>query len=129
MRATEQCQVMMAMRTVLMVSAFMLSCHSLWAQALHRLSSAQIKQQFTGKVLTDGTHFRETYLAGGKLIVNEMSHSPATGSWRVNNDQLCKVLPGILDACYEVWGADGRIELHFGNAPPLEAFLRSATTK
>jgi hypothetical protein len=26
--------------------------------------------------------------------VNETGHSRATGSWRVNNDQLCKTLPG-----------------------------------
>ena len=65
----------------------------------------------------------------GKLVVNEMGHSSATGSWRVNNDQLCKVLPGVLDACYEVWGAGDRIELHYGDAPPLEAFLRPATAK
>ncbi len=100
-----------------------------WAETLHRLSGAQIKQQFTGKVLTDSTHFRETYLAGGKLIVDEMGHGTATGTWKVNNDQLCKVLPGTLDACYEVWGAGDRIELHYGNAPPLEALLRPATAK
>jgi len=117
------------LRTVIVLCAFMLSCHSAWAEALHRLSGAQIKQQFTGKVLTDGTHFRETYFPGGKLIVNEMGHGPVTGTWRINKDQLCKVLPGILDGCYEVWVAGDRIELHFGNAPPLEAFLRSATTK
>src|SRR5262249_57248655 len=96
---------------------------SAWAEALHRLSGAQIRQQFTGKVLTDGTHFRETYLAGGKLIVNETGHGPATGTWRINNDQLCKVLPGILDGCYEVWGAGDRIphRATLWHGPPLGA--------
>ena len=120
---------MMTLRTLVVASAFILTCHSSWAEALHRLSGAQIKQLFTGKVLTDGTHFRETYLASGKIVLNEMGHNPATGTWRVNNDQLCKVVPGILDGCYEVWGAGDRIELHFGGAPPLEAFLRSPTAK
>ena len=99
------------------------------AETLHRLNGQQIKEQFTGKVLTDGTHWRETYAAGGKLIVSEMGHSTSTGSWRVERNQLCKVRPGILDACYEVWGAGERIELHFEGSPPLEAFLRPANAK
>jgi hypothetical protein len=99
------------------------------AETLHRLTGSQIRQQFTGKVLTDGTHWRGTYAAGGKLVVSEIGHSPSTGSWRIDGDRLCKVRPGILNACYEVWGAGDRIELHFAGAPPLEAFLRPATAK
>ncbi len=32
---------------------------------LHRLWSAQIRKRFAGQVLTDGTHWRETYATGG----------------------------------------------------------------
>jgi hypothetical protein len=115
---------------VLMASAVVvLSCTTSWAEPLRRLTGSQIRQQFTGRVLTDGAHWRETYTAGGKLIVTEMGHGTSTGSWRVDGDRLCKVRPGILSDCYEVWGAGNQIELRIDHAPPLEAFLRPATTK
>jgi len=100
-----------------------------WADQLHRLSGTQIRTQFTGKVLTDGTHWRETYASGGKLLVEEMGHSPSPGTWRIDGDHLCKIRPGILDNCYEVWGAGDRIEFRLGDFPPLEAFLRPSSRK
>jgi hypothetical protein len=66
--------------------------------------------QFTGKVLTDGTHWRETYVPGGNLLVKETGHAASPGSWRIDGDRLCKIRPGILDNCYEVRGAGDRIE-------------------
>jgi hypothetical protein len=120
---------MVGMKGAVTAAMFLFLCGTSWAEALHRLSGPQIRQQFTSKVLTDGTHWRETYATGGKLIVSEMGHNTSTGSWRVEGDRLCKVRPGILDACYEVWGVGERIELHIGDAPPLEAFLRPATAK
>jgi hypothetical protein len=96
------------------------------AGQLYLLSGTQIRTQFTGKVLTDGTHWRETYAPGGKLLVEEMGHAASPGSWRIDGDRLCKVRAGILDNCYEVWGGGDRIEIGLGYFPPLEAFLRSS---
>jgi hypothetical protein len=38
------------------------------AHDFRRLSGAQIRTQFAGNVLTDGTHWRETYAPKGKLL-------------------------------------------------------------
>jgi hypothetical protein len=114
----------------LFVVALLTFCGSaLSADQLHRLSGAQIRTQFTGKVLTDGTHWRETYAPGGKLLIEEKGRAASPGSWRISGDRLCKIRPGILDDCYEVWGAGDRIEIRLRDFPPLEAFLRPSNWK
>jgi hypothetical protein len=114
----------------LLVVALLTFCGSaLSADQLHRLSGAQIRTQFTGKVLTNGTHWRETYAPGGKLFIEEMGRAASPGFWRISGDRLCRIRPGILDDCYEVWGAGDRIEIRLGDFPPLEAFLRPSNWK
>jgi hypothetical protein len=100
---------------------------TLHAESPHRLKGAEIRQQFTGKVLTDGTHWKETYAAGGKFTASEMGHGTTTGTWRVDGDRLCKTLPDLANACYEVWGVGNLIELHYGQTTVLEGSLRPAT--
>jgi len=99
------------------------------AESFHRLSGAQIRTQVTGKVITDGTHWRETYAPRRKLFVEEMGHSASIGSWRIDGDRLCKVRPGILNECYEHWIAGDRVEFRLGEFPPLEGFLRTDRNK
>jgi len=63
----------------LLVVALLTFCGSAsGVDQFHRLSGAQIRTQFTGKVLTDGTHWRETYAPGGKLFIEEMGHAAGT---------------------------------------------------
>jgi hypothetical protein len=109
----------MTLRQALVVALLTFWGTASFAESLHRLSGAQIRIQFTGKVLTDATHWRETYAPGGKLFVEEMGHAASTGSWRIDGDRLCKVRPGIVDDCYEVWSAGDRAELRLGKNPPL----------
>jgi hypothetical protein len=54
------------------------------AESLHRLSGAQIRTQVTGKVITDGTHWRETYDPGGigRGKVESFERMPQWGSDR-----------------------------------------------
>ncbi len=99
------------------------------AESFRRLSGGQIRTQVTGKVITDGTHWRETYAPGGKLVIEEMGHTASIGSWRIDGDHLCKVRPGILNECYELWTAGDRVEFRLGEFPPLEGFLRPARSK
>jgi len=94
------------------------------AETLHQLTGSQIRKRFTGYVLTDDTHWRETYALGGKLLVEEMSGEASAGSWRTDNDLLCKKRPGVLDECYAVWVAGDRVELRHPKYPPLQGFLR-----
>jgi hypothetical protein len=75
-------------------------------------------------MLTDETHWRETYLPGGRLGAEQMGGAPMTGTWRVDHDQLCTLLPGVRDACYAVWASGDRIELRHAGSPTVEAFLR-----
>jgi len=95
------------------------------AETLHQLASSQIRAKFTGHMLTDDTHWRETYAPGGKLLIEEMGSEASTGSWRTDNDLLCKKRPGVLDECYAVWVAGDRVELRHPKYPPLQGFLRS----
>ena len=108
---------------------FFFCCTAALADAFQRLTGAQIRTQFTGKVLTDGTHWRETYTAGGKLSIEEMGRGASTGSWRIEGDRLCKVRPNIMKDCYEVWASGNSIELRGSEWPPLEAFLRGPSMK
>jgi hypothetical protein len=99
------------------------------AESFRRRSGAQIRTKVTGKVITDGTHWRETYAPRVKLVVEETGHSASIGSWRIDGDRLCKVWPGILNECYELWAAGDRVEFRLGEFPPLEAFLRPNRNK
>jgi hypothetical protein len=94
------------------------------ADQFRHLSGQQIKARFAGKMLTDETHWRETYLPGGRLVAEQMGGVPMTGTWRVDHDQLCTLLPGVRDACYAVWASGDRIELRHAGSPTVEAFLR-----
>ena len=100
-----------------------------YAETLHRLTAAEIRQQFTGKVLTDGTHWKETYGVGGKFTGGEMGHDAVVGTWRIDGDRLCKSLPDLQNACYEVWGAGNRMELRYGQATAQQGFLRPASAR
>jgi len=94
------------------------------AEALHQLANSQIRAKFTGYVLTDDTHWRETYAPGGKLLIEDMGSEASTGSGRTDNDLLGKKRPGVLDECYAVWVAGDRVELRHPKYPPLQGFLR-----
>jgi len=63
------------------------------AEALHRLTGSQVRDKFSEHVLTDDTHWRETYATGGKLLVEKMGRGTSTGSWRTDNDLLCRKRP------------------------------------
>jgi hypothetical protein len=90
----------------------------------HRLLGSEIKTRLTGRMLTDDTHWRETYLPGGQLLAEQMGGAPMRGNWRVEHDQLCSVLPGVRDGCYVVWQSNDRIQLRHTDYPTVDAFLR-----
>ncbi len=108
----------------LVVLACILPGASARAEVFRQLSGGQIRTRFIGNVLTDGTHWRETYVPGGKLLIEEMGSEALVGSWRVDSDRLCKKRPAVLDECYAVWAAGDRVELRHPKYPPLEGFLR-----
>jgi hypothetical protein len=94
------------------------------AEEFHRLSGAQVTTRFIGHMLTDDTHWRETYQSGGRLLAEQIGGSQMLGSWRVKGDNLCSLLPGIRDDCYAVWVAGDQVELRHPAYQPVAAFLR-----
>jgi hypothetical protein len=94
------------------------------ADQFRHLSGEQIRARFAGKMLTDDTHWRETYQPGGRRFAEQMGGAPMTGTWRVDHDQLCTALHGVRDACYAVWTSGDRVELRHADSPTVEAFLR-----
>jgi hypothetical protein len=96
------------------------------AEQFRHLSGAEIETRFSGRMLTDDRHWRETYRPDGKLFAEQMGGAPISGLWRAGQDRLCTVLPGIRDTCYAVWLAADRVELRHADYPTVEAFLRSS---
>ena len=93
------------------------------AEDFHRLSGAQIRAVVVGKRITDDTHWSQTVAPDGRLLVRDMGRA-STGAWRVKNDRLCILRPGVLDDCYEIWIAGDAIQPRSGGIPPLTVFLR-----
>ncbi len=109
---------------VLVVLACIFPGASARAEVLQQLSGSQIRTRFIGNMLTDDTHWRETYVPGGKLLAEETGSEASVGSWRIDSNRLCKMRPAVLDECYAVWVAGDRVELRRPKYSPLKGFLR-----
>lgn len=118
-----------AVRSSVASLLFLIAASGAVADDLQRLSGSQIAIRFTGHMLTDDTHWRESYKSGGIMVAEQMGGPSMTGSWRVHGDTLCSVLPGIRDECYAVWIAGQRVELRHPSYQPVSAFLRPARPK
>ena len=112
-----------------LASLFLVAARGADADDLQRLSGSQIASRFTGHMLTDDAHWRESYKSGGIMVAEQMGGPSMTGSWRVHADTLCSVLPGIRDECYAVWIAGQRVELRHPSYEPVSAFLRPTRPK
>ncbi len=112
-------------RLVLALVLIAALCPQVQARSAHRLSGAEIRVRITGRVITDGAHWSETYERSGKLVVNDVG-TVSTGTWRVERDQLCKNRPGVLDECYAVWLDGDRVELRHERYASTFATLREA---
>ena len=92
-------------------------CSGTAAEGFKRLSGAQIRSQFTGKQLTDGAHWGESYQPGGRLVTEEDRQQKATGTWQVKGDRLCIDFGnGGAGSCYEVWMSGRKVELRMPGA-------------
>lgn len=98
------------------------------AASQRHLSEAEIRSRFIGRVLTDGAHWSETYEKSGRLVVNDVGNV-STGTWRVADGRLCKLRPGVLDECYEVWIDHDAVELRHTRYAPVLATLKEPTPR
>ena len=79
------------------------------AERFQRLTGAQIQARFSGMDLSDGVHWRDSYERGGTLKSQSMGKA-RTGTWKVENNQLCIDLGRDSGGCYDVWLAGDKIE-------------------
>ena len=90
-----------------------------------KLSGTQIRAKFTGMEFTDEVHWGEVYESNGKLRSEEMG-TKRTGTWRIQNDQLCTDYGKEVGSnCYEVWMSGKNVQLRTEGSSglPLEGVL------
>jgi hypothetical protein len=108
-------------------------CADLSAQSTNkfrRINDAQIRAQFTGMELSDGTHWVDIFSAGGVLTSHSMSKTKA-GKWSVKNNELCLDIEKEISSCFEVWLAGKNVQLrHKGSDMAyLEGMLRRPSSQ
>jgi hypothetical protein len=90
-----------------------------------KLTGAQIQLRLNGMEMTDGVHFSDVFERGGVLKSYAMGR-PETGTWRVQNNQLCLdrgKQPG--GGCYDVWLSGNNVELRTqGSNLPQEGTIQ-----
>lgn len=75
------------------------------AEALHKLSGAQIRAKFAGMQLTDEVHYRLVYERDGTLRSVALGVKKR-GKWVIDKDRLCLFLNEPDDGCYDVTLSD-----------------------
>jgi hypothetical protein len=88
------------------------------ADTFRRLKDNEIRSKISGMEIVDvDDHWAEQYMRNGSLKVFAMSKL-TTGTWRVQNGELC-IQDGAPDsACGEVWISGNKIEFR-GDGPRL----------
>ena len=71
------------------------------ADKFQKLSGPQIRAQFTGMELSDGTHWTDTFGESGVLTSFSMSKK-RVGKWSVQKNELCLDLEKEISNCFEV---------------------------
>ncbi|ACL57212.1 hypothetical protein [Methylobacterium nodulans] len=74
-------------------------------------------------MLTDYAHWGETYMRNGKLRIDNNRIIPS-GAWIVEKNHVCKKIPDVLSACYEMWVDHDCVELRRASSPIFDAYIR-----
>jgi hypothetical protein len=113
----------------LAILASIVTCDASIAQTFQKLQGPQIRGRLSGMEMTDGVHWTDVFEANGTLATYSMSKK-ATGTWRVQKDELCIDRGKDDGGCYQVWLAGKKIELRReGSKLPLEGILQKATAR
>jgi hypothetical protein len=115
---------------IVIVGAFAFGADTIAADKFKKLSGPQIRARFTGKELSDGTHWVDTFGDGGILTSYSMGRK-RIGKWQVQKDELCLNLEKEISSCFEVWLAGEKFQLkHNGSDLPfLEGVLRKPSVR
>src|SRR5215203_2535505 len=79
------------------------------AEKFRHLTGAQIRDRFVGMELGDDVHWRDTFRRDGMLLSLSMGKE-RSGTWRIENNQLCIDLGKDSGGCYDVWLAGSNVE-------------------
>jgi hypothetical protein len=86
--------------TVLIVAA---------AEKFRHLTGPQIRDHFVGMELGDDVHWRDSFRRDGTLLSLSMGKE-RSGTWRIENSQLCIDLGKDSGGCSDVWLAGTNVE-------------------
>jgi len=106
--------------TVLVVAA---------AEKFRHLTGPQIRDGFVGMELGDDVHWRDSFRADGTLLSLSMGKE-RSGTWRIENNQLCIDLGKDSGGCYDVWLAGTNVEFRRDglDGSIMEGRLRKASS-
>lgn len=80
------------------------------AQDFRQLKGPEITSMMGGAEFTDESDWSFVFERGGRLKSVRLS-KPGTGTWKVENDELCTTNgPGMVP-CHQVWVAGTRVQL------------------
>jgi len=79
------------------------------AEKFRQLSGAQIRERFVGMDLGDDVHWKDTFRRDGTVSSQSMGKD-RSGTWRIENNQLCIDLGKDSGGCYDVWLAGNNVE-------------------
>ena len=91
--------------------AMLCTITSVLAQEVFKhLSAAEIKKTITGKVVTDGPHWADSFARDG-TVESVMQGQAQKGRWSVRGNNLCLAYASAkTEECYEVWRYGQMIE-------------------
>jgi len=100
------------------------------AEKFRHLTGAQIRERFVGMDLGDDVHWRDTFRRDGTLLSQSMGKQ-RSGTWRIENNQLCLDLGKDSGGCYDVWLAGSGVEFRREglDGPILEGRLRKSSSE
>lgn len=93
------------------------------ADTYQQMKGREIASRFTGMELTDEVHWAFVFEKGGHLKSVSMGKA-GSGTWKVENDELCLARPPDEPRCYEVWGSGRKVQLRYEPALPEEGILQ-----
>ena len=79
------------------------------AEKFRHLTGPQIRDRFVGMELGDDVHWRDSFRRDGTLLSLSMGKE-RSGTWRIENNQLCIDLGKDSGGCYDVWLAGTNVE-------------------
>ena len=79
------------------------------AEKFRHLTGPQIRDRFVGMELGDDVHWRDSFRRDGTLLSLSMGKE-RSGTWRIENNQLCIDLGKDSGGCYDVWLAGSNVE-------------------